>query len=606
MGQARPNPARHNRTIAVIGVGTWGKNLARVFDELNVLNTVCDTCATNFAGVKISPAVRQTTDLNTVLSDPEITAVAIATPAATHYEIVRAAILADKDVFVEKPLALELAQAEELVHLAEEKERILMVGHILRYHPVVIKLSEMIEQGDLGRIEYIYSNRLNLGRLRTEENILWSFAPHDISVILALVGERPVMVAAHGEAFLQKNIPDVTWTTLEFPSGIHAYTFVSWLHPFKEQRLVVVGSREMAVFEDGGEAKLACYPHDIRWQGGKIPVALKGERRLIDIPRDEPLRQECEHFLESLATRIPPRTDGYEGLRVLEVLTAAQESLTRGGKIVNLKHSRNGNTQRTTISARAAVYAPVATLSTRAQPAAGCYPAPLLNSIESETVPRRAPAPATSPTPKKDTAGRTAPQPALPETFIHPTAVVDEGVTIGAGTKIWHFTHICRGARLGRNCVLGQNVFVAEGVTVGDNCKVQNNVSLYKGVTLEEGVFCGPSCVFTNVINPRAFIERKAEFKPTLVKRGASIGANATIVCGHTIGRYALVGAGAVVTKDIPDYALVVGVPAQIIGWVCKCGTTLVVDDQRARCPRCGNEYQPSADGDGLKPIKEV
>ncbi|MGQ9678681.1 MAG: Gfo/Idh/MocA family oxidoreductase [bacterium] len=581
-----------SRSIAVVGAGNWGKNLVRVFDSLKTLHTVCDVNLTACSGVGTSNGVHLTTDFTTVLNEPEITGVAIATPAATHFELVKAALLAEKDVFVEKPLALDLTQAEQLVRLAEEKERILMVGHILRYHPAIVRLCDMIEKGELGRIDYIYSNRLNLGRLRTEENILWSFAPHDISVVLALVQERPTMVSAHGEAFLQKNIPDVTLTTLEFPSGVHAYTFVSWLHPFKEQRLVVVGSKQMAVFEDNGSgASLALYPHDIRWHQGRIPVALKGEKVPIEVPNDEPLRIECEHFLESVATRIPPLTDGHEGLKVLEVLSVAQQSLEKAGRVITLSPARNGNRKIITV------------------PLAQKKPALAASLLQPN------PSPESTPTAYASELGEDEnflnatelveriSQPE-PEIFIHPTAIVDPKVTVGPGTKIWHFTHISSNARIGKNCVLGQNVFVAEGVTIGDNCKVQNNVSLYKGVCLEKEVFCGPSCVFTNVINPRAFIERKTEFKPTLVKRGASIGANATIVCGNTIGRYALVGAGAVVTRDIPDYALVTGVPARPVGWVCKCGTKLIVDDRRARCPNCGNEYQPD-DECGLKPLKE-
>ncbi|MGB9642116.1 MAG: acyltransferase [Candidatus Ratteibacteria bacterium] len=175
--------------------------------------------------------------------------------------------------------------------------------------------------------------------------------------------------------------------------------------------------------------------------------------------------------------------------------------------------------------------------------------------------------------------------------FVHESSFVDDNVIIGKGTKIWHFCHILKNVRIGENCVLGQNVMAGPDVVIGNNCKIQNNVSIYKGVTLEDDVFCGPSCVFTNVINPRAFIERKNEFKQTFIKKGATIGANATIVCGNIIGRYALVGAGAVVTHDVPDYGLVVGVPAKQVGWVCKCGITLEFDRNIAKCV-CGNAYK--------------
>ena len=175
--------------------------------------------------------------------------------------------------------------------------------------------------------------------------------------------------------------------------------------------------------------------------------------------------------------------------------------------------------------------------------------------------------------------------------FVHPSSFIDENVVIGEGTKIWHFSHILKNTKIGNNCILGQNVMVGPDVNIGNNCKIQNNVSIYKGVKLEDEVFCGPSMVFTNVINPRAFIERKQEFKDTLVKRGATIGANATVICGVTIGKYSLVGAGAVVTKDVPDYALVIGVPARQVGWVCKCGTTLKFENNYAKCDYCGNEY---------------
>ncbi|MCM8815474.1 MAG: N-acetyltransferase [Candidatus Omnitrophica bacterium] len=187
--------------------------------------------------------------------------------------------------------------------------------------------------------------------------------------------------------------------------------------------------------------------------------------------------------------------------------------------------------------------------------------------------------------------------------FVHHSSFVDDNVVIGKGTKIWHFCHILSNTKIGENCVLGQNVMVGPSVTIGNNCKIQNNVSIYMGVILEDDVFCGPSCVFTNVINPRAFIERKHEFKQTLVKKGATIGANATIICGNTIGSYAFVGAGAVVSKSIRNYALAVGIPARQVGWVCKCGTTLKLENSVFVCKACGNIYVEIEDQ--LKPVVE-
>ena len=187
--------------------------------------------------------------------------------------------------------------------------------------------------------------------------------------------------------------------------------------------------------------------------------------------------------------------------------------------------------------------------------------------------------------------------------FIHESSYVDEGCEIGDGTKIWHFSHIMKGCKIGRNCNIGQNVVVSPDVVLGDGCKVQNNVSIYTGVVCEDGVFLGPSCVFTNVINPRAFIERKREFRKTLIRRGASIGANATIVCGHTIGKYAMVGAGSVVTRDVPDYALVYGCPAEIRGWVCRCGERIRFSSGRAVCSACGKTYQMNASGYTIEEI---
>jgi UDP-2-acetamido-3-amino-2,3-dideoxy-glucuronate N-acetyltransferase len=290
---------------------------------------------------------------------------------------------------------------------------------------------------------------------------------------------------------------------------------------------------------------------------------------------------------------VPPRTDGWEGLRVLEVLNAAEQSLRKSGRTVALPPSGNG---------RKAHVAPVRALATAA------VGAERNRGFEDS---RNRAAESSGPPEARPLSGvaKSEPRPSTPASasiaphfYAHPTAIVDEDATVGNGTKIWHYSHVSAGARIGPNNVFGQNVFVAPGVVTGAGCKVQNNVSLYKGVRLEDDVFCGPSCVFTNVIDPRAFVEKKAEFKDTLVRQGASIGANATVVCGNTLGRYCLIGSGAVVTHDVPGYALMTGVPARQQGWVCKCGARLVNDDGRARC-RCGNEYRLGSRG--LEPTKE-
>ncbi len=518
---------KSEKCIGLAGLGYWGKNILRNLYELGVLHTACDSNARTLSEQSARfPDANYGSSFSELLDNPEIKAVAIATPAATHYALVKEALKRGKDVFVEKPLSLTVAQGEEIVRLAEKEGRVIMVGHILQYHPAVLKMKELIASGELGKVHYIYSNRLNIGKLRTEENILWSFAPHDISVILMLLDEEPTGVSAFGEDFLNKGIYDTTMTTLDFKSGIKGHVFVSWLHPFKEQKLVVVGSRAMAVFDDVSEEKLFLYPHSIEWKEGKVPVAQKADYKVVSFEREaEPLKEELSHFANCVNTRETPRTDGLEGLGVLKVLEAAEESLLSGtGKEKDADKKPEG----------------------------GDY-------------------------------------------FVHESSYVDEGANIGKGTKIWHFSHILKDTEIGKDCVIGQNVVVGPDVRVGKKCKIQNNVSLYKGVTLEEGVFCGPSCVFTNVYNPRAFIEKKHEFRPTLVKKGTTIGANATIVCGVTIGRYALIGAGAVVKSDVPDYAVMAGVPAREIGRACKCGETLDIIDGSAIC-RCGKKYSISGD----------
>lgn len=320
--------------IAVIGCGYWGKNLVRNFYQLGALAMVADaTEAGRAKASEIAPGVPVVDNIAPVLAS-DVAGVVIATPAETHYAIARQALLADKDVFVEKPMALTYEQGRELVLLAQARERILMVGHVLEYHPAIVKLLGMIQDGVLGKIRYIYSNRLSLGKIRREENILWSFAPHDIAVILRLTGGMPFQVSATGGAYVQPNIADVTVTNMLFDNGVRAHIFVSWLHPFKEQRLVVIGSRKMASFDDVAK-KLVLYDQRVEWQKGQ-PEPVKGEGETVDFSMDEPLRVECQAFLDAIATRHPPVTHGESGLRVLRVLQAAQRSLVTNGEAVRL------------------------------------------------------------------------------------------------------------------------------------------------------------------------------------------------------------------------------------------------------------------------------
>lgn len=527
--------------IAVIGAGAWGRNLVRNHADLGALRLVCDSNELVLAQLKTQyPQIETCLSPADVLTAPTIQGVVIAAPAETHFSLARECLLAGKHVYVEKPLALSDGEGEELVRIAQENHQILMVGHLLQYHPVFVRLKKLADTGCLGRINYIYSHRLNLGKIRREENALWSFAPHDISMILSLTGEEPESVQATGGNYLHRKIADVTTTHLDFPSGIKAHVFVSWLHPFKDQKLVVVGDRKMAVFDDTmpWPEKLLLYPHEIVWQNN-LPVPAKGEpERVSDIPEEEPLRLECEHFLSCISNASMPLTDGDEGLRVLRVLNASQQSLDQKGKKIHLKGSDTGIDGRETIP------------STAAEIPAGY--------------------------------------------FAHETSVIDGGSEIGSGTKIWHFSHVLKGSRIGEQCNIGQNVVIGPDAIIGNRCKIQNNVSVYPGVTLEDGVFCGPSMVFTNVFNPRAEIRKMDQLRPTLIRRGATIGANATIVCGHTIGEYAFIGAGAVVTKDVTSHSLVTGSPARHAGWVCRCGERL---EGNLQCAACGKRYRKTASG---------
>jgi UDP-2-acetamido-3-amino-2,3-dideoxy-glucuronate N-acetyltransferase len=327
--------------ICVAGCGNWGRNLVRTFSSLQSLYGLYDPDVERTRALSSNyPAAKLFNDWPSVLCDPHITAVAVASPAEHHFELTMAALQAGKHVFVEKPLALEWEDGAEMVETARKRNRILMVGHLLHYHPAVIRLKQLINQGVLGRIEYIYSNRLSMGKVRREENALWSFAPHDISVILAFVGQMPVQVTATGGAYLQPNIADVTVSNLLFDRGTRAHIFVSWLHPYKEQRLVVIGSKQMAVFEDTlPDRKLMLFNRQIELKNGALE-AIKPEGVVVDFEGGEPLLLECMHFLECIDQNREPRTPGEEGVRVLQVLQACQRSLQLSGEPVQVRQLR--------------------------------------------------------------------------------------------------------------------------------------------------------------------------------------------------------------------------------------------------------------------------
>ncbi|MFO1022634.1 MAG: Gfo/Idh/MocA family oxidoreductase [Planctomycetales bacterium] len=344
----------------------------------------------------------------------------IATPAETHHGLVKKALLAGKDVYVEKPLCLDVNEGKELVEIARKMDRVLMVGHLLWYHPALLKLKELVEKGELGRIQYIYSHRLNLGKIRREENILWSFAPHDISVILGLLGEMPDSVQTQGGNYLHSQIADVTMSTMSFPSGVKAHIFVSWLHPFKEQKLVVVGDKQMAVFNDVEKTdKLVLYPHSIDWKNNQ-PIANKADGHVVAYDATEPLKAECLHFLECIQTRSKPRTDGSEGLRVLTVLNQCQAALD----------------QVPATEEKAPVAAPAAPAKYKAHESA----------------------------------------------FIDEGAEIGEGTAIWHVSHIMKKTKIGKNCKIGQNVVIGPNATIGNGVKIQNNVSVYEGVTLEDNV----------------------------------------------------------------------------------------------------------------------------
>tara|TARA_Y100001934_G_C12372415_1_gene787157 strand:- start:974 stop:1969 length:996 start_codon:yes stop_codon:yes gene_type:complete len=313
--------------VALIGCGRWGRNLGRCLARLGALDSVCDASPEAATALATEHAV-PVRSLDDLVADDSVTGVAVATPAVTHAQVTERCLSAGKHVFVEKPMAVSVADAEANRDLAKRVGVTLMVGHLLQYHAAFIQLRQMVAQGEIGNLHYVYSNRLAFGQIRSEENSLWSFGPHDISMILSLMGDLPSTISAVGAALVQPTVADVTTTHLTFPEQRHAHVFVSWLHPYKEQKLVVVGDSGMLEFNDQRDwaDKVLHYPHQVDWRGD-MPTARSAEVEAVPVEPSEPLMDEMRHFLDCICSGQRPRTDAEEGIAVLRVLNEAQRAL---------------------------------------------------------------------------------------------------------------------------------------------------------------------------------------------------------------------------------------------------------------------------------------
>lgn len=525
--------------ICVVGAGRWGRNHIRTLGELGALAAVVEPDASARAEIaEAHPGIQTFADLDGALA-ADLDGFVVASPAETHAHLARRIIEAGKPVLVEKPLALDVASALGLATLAAERGVPLMVGHLMLFHPAIRRLGELVRSGKIGKLQYLYSNRLNLGTVRTEENILWSFAPHDVSIFQYLIGKEPVEVTSRGGAFVQPHLHDSTLTILRYPDNVVGHVFVSWLHPYKEHRLVLIGSKGMLSFEDSSDDQgLLFYEKGIDWVEG-APIKRDGPTEVIPYERKQPLTEELRAFCASVAGAPVERAGAEGAIEVLRILERATQSLLT-------------------------------------EPGGASLP-----SVE---------------------AAEAAGEGGRREVYVHPTSEVDPSARVGPGTRIWHYTNVQREAQIGSRCSLGQNVNIGPGVRVGDCVKIQNNVSVYEGVELEDYVFCGPSMTFTNVLVPRAKYPAGGQYVPTRICEGATLGANCTIVCGTTVGRHAFVAAGAVVSRDVPDHARMLGVPARQVGWACECGETLAeaADGDApglSPCTRCSRRYEAGESG---------
>eukprot|EP00178_Gracilaria_changii_P002724 TRINITY_DN1400_c1_g1_i1.p2 TRINITY_DN1400_c1_g1~~TRINITY_DN1400_c1_g1_i1.p2 ORF type:complete len:592 (-),score=102.82 TRINITY_DN1400_c1_g1_i1:13900-15675(-) len=521
--------------LIIVGAGKWGTKIITTAIALKLRLAVVDSNTEALDVLRCNPRIPPQceffTRLEFALNALRNAAVVVATPPSTHFAVAKQAIVAGRHVLVEKPLCDTLQHAQQLVQLARKHKVTLMVDHLLHYSVHHRRMLCLIESGLIGNVTRVSMCRKNFGTVRSEENVLWSFTPHDVSILLAICGTNtPISASCTGHKIVSTHVEDSVCIQVRFRDGVHAQIDANWMHPFKERRCIVYGSKGCIVLNeampDASLSKIQAFNWSAKRKLDGTGVKIeKSEADILEYLKDQSIEAVCEldqmetkqplqvvleHFLECIKEKSAPRTDGSEGVRVLSILSAASESLLKNGQSVALENAWR-STQ--------------------------CF-----------------------------------------KSFVHPTAVVDQGATLGKGTKVWHFSHIMPGAVLSEKCNIGQNVYIGGKASLGKNVKVQNNVSIYDKVHIEDDVFLGPSCVLTNIKNPRSHVSRKHEYMATTIKKGATVGANATIVCGVTLGEYSFVGAGAVVTKDVPAHAMVYGNPAVVQGWMSTSGTKLTKD----------------------------
>ncbi|PXF45113.1 UDP-2-acetamido-3-amino-2,3-dideoxy-D-glucuronate N-acetyltransferase [Gracilariopsis chorda] len=519
-------------TLIIVGAGKWGTNFITTACALKLSVAIVETNLEALALIKcnprVSPACRFFSNLGQALGALPNAAVVVATPPSTHFALAKQAITAGRHVLVEKPMCDNLQDAQRLADLARNHQVTLMVDHLLHYSVHHRRMLYLIESGLIGKVKRVHMSRMNFGAVRTNENVLWSLSPHDVSILLAVFKDQsPDSVLCTGHKVVSLHVEDSVSLHVRFKDGVHAQIDCNWMHPFKERRTIVYGTKGCIVLNEAMPDATLKRIQAFHWSakrkhdGSSVKIE-KSEAHILQYLKDQsgqaaseleemdakqPLQVVLEHFLECIQKQTVPRTDGNEGVRVLRILSAASESLVKGGEVVSLHNI-----------------------------------SPAVHALRS---------------------------------FVHPTAVVDQGAVLGQGTKVWHFSHIMPGAVLKEKCNIGQNVYIGGKAKLGRNVKVQNNVSIYDEVCIDDDVFLGPSCVLTNVKNPRSHVSRKHEYMPTVIEKGVTVGANATIVCGITLGAYSFVGAGAVVTKNVPPHAMVYGNPAVIKGWMSTTGNKL-------------------------------